>query len=371
MTKTPNTTSQPNYPDQIIPNKPQPGAEHAVNTARISADLRRIEQEARELPRPSPTAGMNLGQRILHVGGRENAAGYIEFGSVAAVRALVSQVLRDLQAASSAPAAVPVLYVSPGQLENNLDPESAEGGRYLPARKTPAGKFTQPLYTLAAAPAQGQVLCDEDHVLVPRGLIGSACFAINHKCDAPHTLAKLRRYNVGDLTAAAPAQEHATQREGQAVARIRSVDEFGPCLDWFKHWVNFPAGTLLYAHAAPYQAQEDTPEGLTQAARNVLAERQRQISAEGYDPEHDDSHELGEIGALAALYLMPQGAREWDTSSTGYGATLGEALLPADWNMPKMGEDTREDLVKGVACGLAELERLDRAAARAAQGGAA
>lgn len=46
--------------------------------------------------KPSPTAGMNLGERIKHVGGRENAAGYIEFGSVAAVRALVRQYLRDL-----------------------------------------------------------------------------------------------------------------------------------------------------------------------------------------------------------------------------------------------------------------------------------
>ncbi|WP_208453756.1 hypothetical protein [Burkholderia gladioli] len=49
--------------------------------------------DARE---PSPTAGMNLGERIKHVGGRENAAGYIEFGSVAAVDALIKQVIRDL-----------------------------------------------------------------------------------------------------------------------------------------------------------------------------------------------------------------------------------------------------------------------------------
>lgn len=45
---------------------------------------------------PSPTAGMNIAQRILHVGGRNNAAGYVEFGSIQAVRALVLQVLRDL-----------------------------------------------------------------------------------------------------------------------------------------------------------------------------------------------------------------------------------------------------------------------------------
>jgi hypothetical protein len=47
---------------------------------------------------PSPTAGMNMAQRILHVGGRNNVAGYVEFGSIQAVEALVRQVLRDLHA---------------------------------------------------------------------------------------------------------------------------------------------------------------------------------------------------------------------------------------------------------------------------------
>lgn len=46
----------------------------------------------------SPTAGMNIAQRILHVGGRNNEAGYVEFGSIQAVEALVRQVLRDLPA---------------------------------------------------------------------------------------------------------------------------------------------------------------------------------------------------------------------------------------------------------------------------------
>jgi len=44
----------------------------------------------------SATTGMNLGERIKHVGGRENAQGYIEFGSVMAVKALIDHVLRDL-----------------------------------------------------------------------------------------------------------------------------------------------------------------------------------------------------------------------------------------------------------------------------------
>jgi hypothetical protein len=53
---------------------------------------------------PSPTAGMNMAQRILHVGGRNNAAGYVEFGSIQAVEALVRHVLRDLPDAPPAQA---------------------------------------------------------------------------------------------------------------------------------------------------------------------------------------------------------------------------------------------------------------------------
>jgi len=29
-------------------------------------------------------------------------------------------------------------------------------------------------------------------------------------------------------------------------AKIKGVDEYGPMLDWFKHWINFPVGTKLY-----------------------------------------------------------------------------------------------------------------------------
>ena len=46
---------------------------------------------------PSPTAGMNMAQRIQHVGGRNNPpdSTYVEFGSIQAVEALAKQYLRD------------------------------------------------------------------------------------------------------------------------------------------------------------------------------------------------------------------------------------------------------------------------------------
>lgn len=59
----------------------------------------------------SPTAGMNIAQRILHVGGRDNAAGYVEFGSIQAVEALVRQVLRDLPAQQPAPSPAPATFL--------------------------------------------------------------------------------------------------------------------------------------------------------------------------------------------------------------------------------------------------------------------
>jgi hypothetical protein len=44
----------------------------------------------------SPTFGMNLGQRIAHVGGRVTESLTVEFGSAMAVNALIHHVLRDV-----------------------------------------------------------------------------------------------------------------------------------------------------------------------------------------------------------------------------------------------------------------------------------
>lgn len=53
----------------------------------------------------------------------------------------------------------PVLYVSKGQLDNHRDPDgpdSANAGRYLPARITPAGNFTMPLFAAPQAQADAR-----------------------------------------------------------------------------------------------------------------------------------------------------------------------------------------------------------------------
>lgn len=68
-----------------------------------------------------------------------------------------------------------------------------------------------------------------------------------------------------------------------------------------------------------------------------------------------------EAVADACFYAMPPGAREWDTSSTGYGDTLGDAIVTDGWVLS--AGSRRRDLVKAGALILAEIERMDRAAA--------
>lgn len=72
------------------------------------------EMEPYEVP-SSPTKGMNLRQRIEHVGGTLNENGTITFGSIMAVDAFVRQILRDSNLASSLK--IPPIPVPPKELQ--------------------------------------------------------------------------------------------------------------------------------------------------------------------------------------------------------------------------------------------------------------
>ena len=95
------------------------------------------------------------------------------------------------------------------------------------------------------------------------------------------------------------------------------------------------------------------------AHHDVLAERRRQIEAEGWTPEHDDQHRRGELADAAALYASIQvrhisGMSVWPWAPEWFKPTSG--AIPGAH---------RRDVVKACALLLAEIERLDRA--RAAQ----
>lgn len=107
----------------------------------------------------------------------------------------------------------------------------------------------------------------------------------------------------------------------------------------------------LRALSSPDHADAGKVEGDgSAAARDVLAERRRQIEAEGWTPEHDDQWRHGALAKAATCYasVHPLAASYW----------------PWDlkWWKPS---DRRRNLVKAGALILAEIERLDRAASRA------
>jgi hypothetical protein len=102
------------------------------------------------------------------------------------------------------------------------------------------------------------------------------------------------------------------------------------------------------------------------AARDVLAERQRQITAEGWTPEHDGNRSDGSLALAAACYARNAGT--WLQSGKYVSRLKYASLSPQGPGWPWRDEwwkptSERRDLVKAGALILAEIERLDRPAA--------
>lgn len=95
-----------------------------------------------------------------------------------------------------------------------------------------------------------------------------------------------------------------------------------------------------------------------QAWLDVQAERRRQITAEGWTPEHDDEHADGQMAQAAGCCALHAGGIGTDWPD---GRQNGAALF-WPWDKDSWKPTTpRRDLVKACALALAEIERLDRA----------
>lgn len=91
----------------------------------------------------------------------------------------------------------------------------------------------------------------------------------------------------------------------------------------------------------------------TAAAADVLAERKRQVTADGWTPGHDDEYEHGELADAAGCYALS--SELFDCA----GEPPRPWPWPDEWWKPT---NRRRDLVKAGALILAEIELLDRAA---------
>ena len=106
-----------------------------------------------------------------------------------------------------------------------------------------------------------------------------------------------------------------------------------------------------------------SPEGrMHEAARDVLAERERQKASEGWTAEHDDKYVYGQLARAGACYAV-QNSRQFFEAPTHEDSGWEEIPPPFNWPWPRDAwkpKDRRRNLVRAGALIIAEIERLDR-----------
>lgn len=104
--------------------------------------------------------------------------------------------------------------------------------------------------------------------------------------------------------------------------------------------------------------------GLSKAEQDVLAERTRQVTGEGFTAGGDDQYDPGTLASAGTCYGM-YAADMLHPMSQGDGFVALEGQPPlnwpwdANWWKPK---DPRDAMVKAAALLIAEIEKMDRAA---------
>ncbi|MHB5920064.1 hypothetical protein [Klebsiella pneumoniae] len=161
----------------------------------------------------------------------------------------------------------------------------------------------------------------------------SECESYGKETDAELSITEFALRAAGYVDALVEALEKAQQTEKTLESRNRRLDGINT--------------------AAEKRIAELEFRTVTAAAAEVLAERKRQVSAEGWTPGHDDEYEHGELADAAGCYALS--SELFDCA----GEPPRPWPWPDEWWKPT---NRRRDLVKAGALILAEIERLDRAA---------
>lgn len=145
-------------------------------------------------------------------------------------------------------------------------------------------------------------------------------------------------------------------REAAASPHWRGVWANGARMPWSP---GVPHPDYVECMESKGHAVELVGPGCNQALSLIGAERRRQIEVEGWSPEHDDAeHGNGELAMAAACYALPHDDDE---------PTDPPEFWPWAESWWKPGDRVRE-LVKAGALIVAEIERLQRAAALKPEG---
>jgi len=96
----------------------------------------------------------------------------------------------------------------------------------------------------------------------------------------------------------------------------------------------------------------------------IAAERRRQIEVGGWSAEHDDGHAHGDLCEAGAAYAINAGAHMLFGMSLPRLRHKPPSCWPKFWEERWKPTTPRRDLIRAAALIVAEIERLDRAAAQ-------
>lgn len=107
------------------------------------------------------------------------------------------------------------------------------------------------------------------------------------------------------------------------------------------------------AAVAEVQRLNATAQPVSDAAKDVLSERERQQMVEGWTTKHDDKYQFNELAIAGGLYAL----NAHGSSPAHFRSPPSHWPWNAEWWKPK---SPRKDLVRAAALIIAEIERIDR-----------
>ncbi|QDS15744.1 hypothetical protein [Xanthomonas arboricola] len=268
----------------------------------------------------------------------------------------LADAMRALSDADRQPVGVePAVWVSPEQLAAHADPGRGEGGHYLPARKTQAGKFTQPLYT--APPAQADRMAIK--MLVAAGFVseekaneslriahgfggdlGQPAAAAVPAPDLLRTIAQLNRMRIV-LRNARAYVENFTCKSALPPVQQKMIGQIDEVLGALAH-----AWPTAVPVDASYSLDAD-PAGIRSRVADCIAGTMM-VGAQNHTPP-PAGHWLEPFWNMArADVTQPQPAAvPVETFQAGVSKWMGECFLPSLYsNMTERGDRLLEEVLE-------------------------
>lgn len=138
---------------------------------------------------------------------------------------------------------------------------------------------------------------------------------------------------------------------------VQSDKRFDVIIPWGKHRADVLKLYVEHLESKQEAAEKRIAElevlAFSPAILDVISERQRQRSVEGWTTEHDDAYQNNELADAAACYAI-------HANNQGFSTPAHWPWDPEWWKQ----SGARRDLVKAGALILAEIERIDRAACK-------